>query len=355
MHIVRYIFRRLAAYICFVIIMLIMMQLFKNISGTPFSALYDNIFMAVIFFAYPIYRVVRSTIATVVIFFDKTSQESEGERKFAGVFHVLMTNFWENKIHRAFAINILLKFLQLTALISMIYAFISNDFRVLKPVAILSAIVGLAFTLAFVRTQKFEYELRNGEQLKKLEALRQAPGGMSISQDRRKAFMNFPRISFIINLIVVAAGLLIAFITSKIPFSITSPFLFDIKIIGVLATRILPFTGIYLFYQNLGSHMYTLRLGKGDYGQEKIEFFTYSGSGDEMQDTRYIIDRVETFEIGSRYIKLLKPAAIKYIRIPRTMSFDEERVLLEMIRRMRYPADILKFSDFTHDKEIKRL
>ena len=358
MHIVRYIFKQLAAYIGCVVILMIAMQFIKSLFDIPFNALRDNMFMAVIFFAYPIYRVVRSTIDAVWVFFDKTPLDSK-QQKFVGAFHVLTANFWQNKMYRAFAINMLLKFLQLTALISMVYAFISNDFRVLKPVVVVAAVVGLLFALTLVRSQKFEYEARNNEQLQKLEKIRQTPGGMSINSERIKVFMNFPRMAFIIDLIIVIIGIFISFIASKIPFSITSSVIFDIKIIGLLAGIFLPFTGIYLFYQNWRSRMYTLRLGKGDYGQEKIEFFIYSGSGDEMEDTRYIIDRVESFEVGSRYIKVQKPALMKTVKIPRTMSIEEERKLLELIARMRYPVNksLTKSGNtgFTNDKEMRGL
>lgn len=333
MNIVTYILKKTLIYIGWVMGLMIVYGILTVGAGLDFGLNGSNICMAAILFAYPFYCVMRSTVHLVLLFFDE-SEDANRARAFAGLFQVLLPDAFEGRPQRIFIMNMASKFMQIMLIATLVYSFITGDAGMLRVIGLLLFIVVAGFVLLFFRAMIKDYNRRIQEQLAKLESIRDSEGGIKIDPERRAEFMKKPLWLMTGNLILSVLGVVILWSTPRISFAPIYYLLHYTEIIGCVSLLFLPFTVSYMMRENHKAQMYTLRMAKGDYGQDKLDFFTYSGKGDEMNDERYIIDRVAQVDPGPRYIRVIQRASVRRAMIPKTMSLADERMLLQYLRDM---------------------
>lgn len=333
MNIVTYILKKTIIYIGWVMGLMIIYGVLTAGAGLDFGLNGGNISMAVILFAYPFYCVMKSTVHLALLYFDE-SVEANRAQAFAGLFQVLVPDAFDGRPNRIFVMNMVSKFLQILLIATLVYSFVTGDAGMLRAISLLLFLVVAGFVVLFARAMIKDYSHRTEQQLRSLESIRESEGGIKIDPERRAEFMKKPLGLMTGNLILAVLGVVILWSTPMVSFMPLYYLLHYTEIIGCISVLFLPFTVSYMIRENHNAQMYTLRMAKGDYGQDKLDFFTYSGKGEDMNDERFIIDRVDQIDPGPRYIRVSQRASVRKVRIPKTMSLADERILLQYLRDM---------------------
>ncbi|MGN1350827.1 MAG: hypothetical protein ACI4VM_07520 [Anaerovoracaceae bacterium] len=299
-------------------------------AGLYLSEAAEELFVAAALFGYPAAACIRNTAKTAA---DCLDPETETEENlFAWLCGETVLRGKEPGEKRTVILNLLSKLGQMSFLGCLICAFLADEAELLRGVMIVAAGVML-FCLAmflwilgarFVRKQRME-----AEELRKDQEL----SGFTIDRARRKAFLALPGTLLGADLFLCLAGIFeVVLMPMDAPAGLYQAGA-AVRTLGILALLMLPFVLWYAAAEWYRSTMFVLEIGKGEYGQLKVEFWQYEGTGDEREKHRNKIDRLETLKKGSRYIRVVKTGHLWPVKIPRTAVREKE--LLDALDIMR--------------------
>lgn len=320
-----YLLKRTVNYILSVLAMMAVYGIFIIGFNLRLGELAHSIAFSVMLFAYPFYRIIRSTVVVIVDYYEHDEVHVElAMRKFIPGF------LFGNK-KRVFRLNMYSKFIQIFIIGSMIYAFAMNDYNILKMAIAVICIIFMAVMYILIKYPAVEYV--NNRRQEDIQLMRkQIKTGFPPESKKLKNFMKLPSSILGVNIIMILIAFLLIILNPAPNNLLIYYFLMVIKTICGISLLFLPGTSLFYIAEKARSRNYTIEIGKGEYGQIKVEFYKFEGYGDGRKETRNKIDRIETMDLGSRYIYILRASQFKHIKIPRT--FKNEELMLKTLRNM---------------------
>gem|GEM_PF-7105417 len=330
MEITKYIIKRITNYILSVLAILVVDGLVVYGFGIEARGWIQSLIIAVALLAYPAYRSIRGTVMVISDFMDESSETEEN--LFAYLCEEAAPGIVAGRKNVIFFLNMISKFMQMCFIGCLAYSFAADDSRLfVRLMTITTLIMGLCLAL-LIRIPAVHFSKQREREAQELMTEREN-AGILIDDKRRRLFMQRPMRILIADILLSAAGILQM---SLMPLDVP-PMLYHVGAVvrtaGILAMICLPGCIYYYFREHYRSTSFVVEIGKGEYGQIKVEFWQYEGSGDDREKKRNKIDRVESLTVSSRYIKILKIGQLWPVKIPRTTTREFE--LLDTLELMR--------------------
>ncbi|MCI8285710.1 MAG: hypothetical protein HFE90_10730 [Firmicutes bacterium] len=320
-----YLLKRTINYILSVLAMMAVYGIFTIGFNLRLGELVHSIAFSIMLFAYPFYRIIRSTVTVIVDYYENDEVHAEL------VMKKFIPGFLFGNKKRIFRLNMYSKFIQIFIIGSMIYAFAMNDYNILKMAIAVICIIFMALMYILIKYPAVEYvNKRRQEDIQLMK--KQVKTGFPPEQKKLKSFMKLPSSVLGANIIMVIIAFLLIILNPAPNNLLIYYFLMVIKTICGISLLFLPGSALFYSAEKARSRNYTIEIGKGEYGQVKVEFYKFEGYGDDRKEIRNKIDRIQVMDLGSRYIYILRMSQFKYIKIPRT--FKNEELMLETMRIM---------------------
>ena len=333
MNVTRYLLKHVSFYLLTVLVLLLFYGIAALGLGIEPAGRLQNFCVVGIFLAYPTVRLLYRTIMDMVEYLDP-DREYFNENIFARIWEESAPGTVKGKRNRKFIVNMLIRLVEICMLASLAYSFIVDDTEFFKGLAAVTVILSALVLLAVIRLAAREFisqRRREGEEL----SAERIKAGFPLDPVRRRRFMKRPGGLLAADVFLAVCGILEM---ALMPVDVAS-WLYHtgafVRTLGILALLLMP-AAIYFFVREwYRSYMFTVEIGKGEYGQIKVEFWQYEGSGDNRVKTRNKIDRLEVLTVSARYIRIVKVGNLWPVKIPRTMSRHREKELLDTLEIMR--------------------